>query len=283
MNVSATSDWSSGAVRTFSIASSRKPTQIGLNRKECSLASGRAESLCLKDVSRNLTLSFPGFSSFVFAPFSSRLPLNDVKAISGSSSFTFYRLSIPVERQHSYYQYFHQKKNHRAKILWLLLAQLGSHVHPWANPSGQNNTVLLLVRTGSCLPLKPRHGQAHLEPQGSRETGAFSQRSIQILIPDNGGRGTERVDGGQAKPMNVLGTFSLNYLQQARCYQAEKLYKHNLDICLDIWGLKCDLYWLQHFGNGFLQIALTHMTWSLGGFLSIFLSFLFFLILGSSL
>ena len=43
------------------------------------------------------------------------------------------------------------------------------------------------------------------------------------------------VNARQAKPINVLGSFSLNYLQQARCYQAEELpvvCKHNLDICL---------------------------------------------------
>lgn len=60
---------------------------------------------------------------------------------------------------------------------------------------------------------KAKTWQAHLEPQGSGRGGAFSQRNIQILMPDHGGWGTEGVDAGQAKPMNVLGIFSLNNKQ----------------------------------------------------------------------
>lgn len=70
-----------------------------------------------------------------------------------------------------------------------------------------------------------------------QEGGAFPQRTFQILMPDNGGGEEGVVDAEQAKPMEVLGTFSLNYLQQVKCYQAEELhvvYKHNLEICLDI-------------------------------------------------
>ena len=98
-------------------------------------------------------------------------------------------------------------------------------------------------------------------------------------MPDNVGRGTEQVDAEAGKTIECWNF--LNYLQQARCYQAGELYRCYLDISSDIWGLKHDLYQLHYFGNVSLQIVLTHMAWSFGGFLS-FCLFFFFLILGTS-
>lgn len=114
---------------------------------------------------------FPGFSSFMFSPFSARLPLNGVKAVPGSFSLTVYQLRIPVEREHIFLN--GSSKNPRAKILWLWLAQLGSHAHHWANPSGQNNSVLLWVRAGSLATSKTRTWPGPLEPQRSRGGGHF--------------------------------------------------------------------------------------------------------------
>lgn len=98
-------------------------------------------------------------------------------------------------------------------------------------------------------------------------------------MPDNdGGQYGMVEDAEQAKPMDVLGNFSLNYLQQTRCYQAEELhvvYKHNLDICLDIRSLKHSLYWPQHFGNIFRKLH-SPVWLEVLGFL-----FLFFLFLNS--
>ena len=84
-------------VRTFSVASNRKLTPIGLNKKECLLTLGRGESPCLKGCQQE--------SNFVcFLPFHplclllSQVGLNDAEAIPDSFSLIFYLLSIPVER-----------------------------------------------------------------------------------------------------------------------------------------------------------------------------------------
>ena len=51
-------------------------------------------------------------------------------------------------------------------------------------------------------------------------------------MPDNVGRGTEQVDAEAGKTIERWNF--LNYLQQARCYQAGELYRCYLDISSDI-------------------------------------------------
>ena len=56
-------------------------------------------------------------------------------------------------------------------------------------------TLYSLVRTRSRLPLKPIHGQAHLEPQGSRGRDHLPRE----ISDANVGRDTEQVDAGAGK------------------------------------------------------------------------------------
>lgn len=106
----------------------------------------------------------------------SQAGLNDVEAIPDIFSLTFYLLSIPVERAISLSALL-------PKIPGLTFfvsdwCSLGHMLIPEPIPVARTTLYLLLVRTGSRLPLKPIHGQAHLEPQGSRGRTIFPEKYL---------------------------------------------------------------------------------------------------------
>lgn len=178
MNVSATSDGSPVAARTFSAASNRKPTDTGRNRKERLPAWGKAESPCLKDVSRKLTLSI-SWLFFLCVPYIfNRLPLYAGESCSWLSHLYLLPAWHPSGKK-STCSSIVKGKTPGLRFFGSDWPSLG-HVSTLEPIPAARTVERLKIRMGHCPPVGP------FQQPGLRGRRAFSQRNIQILIPDSG-------------------------------------------------------------------------------------------------